>query len=449
MIYIQEVKGREILESRGLPTVEVEITLSNGQKAIASSPSGTSYGTDEAVEIRDKDMGRYHGYGVTRAINKVNKIIAPRLYKKDPQDQFEIDELINELDGTPNKANLGANTILAVSMTVAKVGALSNNLSFFEYLHHLYKKQHEHLFNKENEFNNNKQEMELAVPIKNMEMPEPIFNVINGRDSENSKLDVQDFMVILKGIPNFTDKLRYASEIDHQIQKNLSGGNYYFTSLSNEGGNSPDVPNDKKALQIITEAISQLEKLSGTVYYGLDVASTGLYDSTKNTYLIKGKKKAIPSSEMIDYLIKYSEEFPVIFYEDGLSATDYKGWQEFRKKVPSYMGIVGDDLFNSNLKHIERNKKEKWANGISIKPNQIGSVLDILNAIIFSQQQGLKIVISHRSGETNDDYLSDLAVAVGAEYIKAGAPKRGERVAKYNRLLRIQEELEIIKRTEN
>lgn len=448
MLYIQDVKGREILESRGLPTIEVEITLSSGVKVWASSPSGTSYGVEETVEIRDKDLSRYHGYGVTRAVANVNKTIAPRLYKKDPQEQFDLDELLADLDGTPNKAHLGTNTILATSVAIAKAGAVSRKQSLFEYLHYLYEKQYNHLFKSENGEYVTLEEVQSIRPMKNMGIPEPIFNMINGRETKKSKLDFQDFMIILKGIPNYCDKLRYASEIDHQIQKDLMGSDYEYTSLSNEGGFMPSLDSDTKALEVITQAIGKLEgKLDPAVFFGLDVAATGIYDQLNHVYVVSQGQKKFTPSEMVDYLLQFAKKFPLIFFEDPLSAEDYPHWIEFRSKTPQFIGIVGDDLFNGDLKKIERNGKEGWANALSIKPNQIGSVLDIFNLVISAQQQGLRIVFSHRSGETNDDFLADLAVAVGAEYIKTGAPRKGERVAKYNRLMKIEEELQIIEKT--
>ncbi|KKP70166.1 hypothetical protein A2X44_00460 [candidate division CPR3 bacterium GWF2_35_18] len=446
MLYIQEVKGREILESRGLPTIEVEVTLSNGVKVYSSSASGTSYGIEDNVEIRDKDMSRYHGYGVTRAVTNVNKTIAPRLYKKDPQDQFDIDELLADLDGTPNKAHLGSNTILSTSMAVAKAGAASRNQSLFEYLHYLYEKQYNHLFKSEGD-TINLETVQNIEPMKKMAIPEPIFNMINGRESQKSKLDFQDFMVILKGIPNYCDKLRYASEIDHQIQKDLMGSDYEYTSLSNEGGFMPSLDSDTKALEIIMQAISKLEtRLESSVYFGLDIAATGIYDHINRLYTVSQGKKKFTPEEMVEYLLKFAKDFPIIFFEDPLSADDYKHWVEFKHKVPNFIGVVGDDLFNGNMEKINQNRKEHWANAISIKPNQIGSVLDLLNVVITAQQQKLKIVFSHRSGETNDDFLADFSVAVGAEYFKSGAPRKGERVSKYNRLMKIEEELKILEK---
>lgn len=447
MIAIEEVKGREILESRGLPTIEVQIRLSNDITVKASSPSGTSYGIEENVEVRDKDMSRYHGYGVLRAIEKINKTIAPRLYKKDPQDQFTIDELLSEIDGTPNKANLGSNTILAVSMAVAKAGAQSKKLALFEYLNELYQKQYNYLYKKEDE-EKSVEERSYTRPINKMKMPEPVFNIINGRDSENSKLDFQDFMVMFKGTKEYEQKLRYASELVHHIEKIVLDKNYFFTILSNEGGFTPDIASDKKGLELIMEAIQKLDRVASSVYIGLDVAATGLYDNMKKVYKLKCGKKELTAVELTDYYLKLQENFPIIFLEDPFAANDFKSWKYFMQKAPANIGIVGDDLFNSSLSRALQNGKEMWANAIVIKPNQVGSLLDILNLTLNSQQQGLKVMFSHRSGETNDDYLSDLSVALGADYIKAGSPRFGERVAKYNRLLDIKDKLSIIQKTE-
>ena len=448
MIYIQEVKGREILESRGLPTIEVEITLSNGLKVISSSPAGTSYSTEGGVEIRDKDMGRYHGFGVTRAVANVNKTIAPRLYKKDPLDQFDIDELLADLDGTPNKAHLGANSILAVSMAVAKAGALVRKQSLFEYLHYLYNRRHMAMFKKDDDEKDDVMEVgERELPIKAMDMPEPVFNLVEGRSCESCPVSFQDFMVILKGIPDYADKLRYASELDHQVKKNI-GGKDYENSLMNQTGYKVEYSSDEQILTIFMKALGELEsRLTTSVYFGIDIAADGLYNSSNKEYTVNGGKQTFNPSEYVNYLMNLSKKFPIIFYEDPIAMTDYKNWKLLKAEAPDFMGIVGDDLFSGVISKIQKNVKEQWANGLTIKPNQIGSVLDIFTTIITAQQQRMKIVLSHRSGETNDDFLSDLAVAVGAEYIKAGSPRRGERVAKYNRLSAIEEELKILKVT--
>ena len=446
MIFIEKVVGREILESRGLPTIEVSITLSNGIKTKASSPSGTSYGTNEAVEVRDKDLGRYLGYGVTRAVNNVNKTIAPRIYKKDPIYQFDIDELLAELDGTPNKAHLGANTILATSMAVAKAGALLRKINFFEHLHSLYKKQHNFLF-KENSKNSANSQGEYVKSPRKMTIPEPIFNIIQGQESKESKLDFQDFMIILKGIPEFSEKLRYASEVNHQVQKILVGNDYELT-LQNEKAYTSNISNDETALTTIMNAINQAEnKFKNNVFIGLDVAATAIYNHSKRKYRMNSQQKYLTGEELVNYLLELEKKYPMIFFEDPLAYNDYQNWKKISQSTPQYIGIVGDDLFNGNLNMIERNKKEKWANSISIKPNQIGSLKDILTTIIMAQQQELKIVLSHRSGETNDDFLSDIAVAVGADYFRAGAPNKGERIAKYNRMMIIEEKLKILQNT--
>lgn len=445
MIFIQEVKAREILESRGLPTVEVEVILSDGCSICASAPSGTSYGKEAAVEIRDKDLSRYHGYGVTRAVANVNKTIAPRLYKKDPLDQFDIDELLADLDGTPNKAHLGSNAILATSMAVAKAGAHIRKQQLFEYLHELYEKRHTKMFSAED--NPEANENAYVFPVKKMSMPEPIFNMIEGHTSTESKVDFQDFMIILKGIPNYRDKLRYASEIDHQIKKMHSSSDYKM-SLMNQNGLRVDFTDDKDILDHIIEAINSLEqKLQNTVYFGLDIAATSFYNTSDRTYTLDAGKKKLTGDEFVAELLTLSQNYPIIFFEDPLADNDKKHWEQIRLQAPSFMGIVADDLFAGNVDRLEKIESEHLANAISLKPNQIGSVLDILTAAIQAQQRKLKIVVSHRSGETNDDYISDLAVAIGAEYFKAGSPRRGERVAKYNRLTKIEDFLDIINKT--
>ncbi len=448
MIFIQEVKAREILESRGLPTIEVEILLSDESKYVASAPSGTSYGSEEMIEVRDKDMSRYLGNGVLRAVETVNKTIAPRLYKKEPIEQFDLDELILDLDGTPNRSHLGVNTILAVSMAIAKAGAGSRKESLFVYIRSLYETMYNRKFKVDDAGALTIEQMQEISPMRPLRMPEPIFNMINGRESENSKLDIQDFMIILKGVNEYADKIRFASEIDHHIQKLLAGSDYYYTSLSNEGGATPDVDSDMQALEIIDKAIAKLDpRVIESVYFGLDIAATGLYKPTTKKYSLDGRTKEVTSEEMVTHMLKFMDVFPVIFFEDPLADKDYEGWKLFAEKMPNYIGLVGDDLFTSSQKNLERNKKEKWANAISMKPNQIGTLTEILSTSIMAQQQEMKVMVSHRSGETNDDYISDLAVAIGAEYLKSGAPRKGERVAKYNRLLRIKEELDIINKT--
>ena len=411
MAMITEVYAREILDSRGNPTVEVEVILEDGAVGRAAVPSGASTGVHEAVELRDGDKDRYLGKGVTKAVDNVNDIIAEALIGLEATRQTEIDELLVRLDGTPNKGRLGANAILGVSMAVARAAASSVGLPLYLYLG--------------------------GVAAK--ELPVPMMNILNGGEHADNNVDIQEFMIMPVGAKSFSEALRMNAEIYHNL-KALLKEKGLSTALGDEGGFAPNLNNNAEAIEVILEAVVKAGyKPEEDIVIALDVASSEMYKDGK--YHFEGEGVVRTSEEMVDYLADLCEKYPIISIEDGLAEDDWAGWKLLTKKIGKKVQLVGDDLFVTNEERLVQGINKGVANAILIKVNQIGTLTETFNAIETAKRAGYTCIISHRSGETEDTTLADIAVAVNAGQIKTGAPARTDRVAKYNQLLRIEEDL--------
>lgn len=420
MAKIQKITAREILDSRGNPTVEVRVILDNQYSARASVPSGASVGEHEALELRDNDPKRYNGKGVLKVIKNIEEIIAPALIGQEITEQEAIDKKLIELDGTPNKSKLGANTILGVSLACARLGALSSGQPLFYYLRQIYQ-----------------------LPLTTYELPIPMFNVINGGKHSDSGLAIQEFMVIPMIKKSFKERLRIGAEIFYHLRDLLMKRRLTF-AVGDEGGFAPKLKTTENVLNFLA-SIAQLSErsLGREVYFGLDSAASVFFDKKKECYIFEGKKRK--SEEMIKIYRQWLKKYPLILLEDPLDENDWSGWQKLTSEllaIEPNLIIVGDDLFTTNIDRFKKGIEMKVANAILIKLNQIGTLSETMQCIELARANNYKVIISHRSGETNDTFISDLAVAVNAEFIKAGAPNRGERVAKYNRLLEIEQELE-------
>ena len=410
MAMITEVYAREILDSRGNPTVEVEVCLEDGAMGRAAVPSGASTGVHEAVELRDGDKERYMGKGVTKAVDNVNDIIAEAIIGLDAR-QTEIDELLVRLDGTPNKGRLGANAILGVSMAVAKAAAASVGLPLYLYLG--------------------------GVAAK--ELPVPMMNILNGGEHADNNVDIQEFMIMPVGAKSFSEALRMNAEIYHNL-KALLKEKGLSTALGDEGGFAPNLKCNADAIEVILEATERAGYKPGKdIVMAMDVASSEFYVDGK--YKMTGEGVEMTSEEMVDYLAGLCEKYPIISIEDGMAEDDWDGWKKLTKKLGKKVQLVGDDLFVTNEERLVQGIEKGVANAILIKVNQIGTLTETFNAIETAKRAGYTCIISHRSGETEDTTLADIAVAVNAGQIKTGAPARTDRVAKYNQLLRIEEDL--------
>lgn len=411
MAMITEVYAREILDSRGNPTVEVEVCLEDGAMGRAAVPSGASTGVHEAVELRDGDKERYLGKGVTKAVDNVNDIIAEAIIGLDATRQTEIDELLVRLDGTPNKGRLGANAILGVSMAVAKAAAASVGLPLYLYLG--------------------------GVAAK--ELPVPMMNILNGGEHADNNVDIQEFMIMPVGAKSFSEALRMNAEIYHNL-KALLKEKGLSTALGDEGGFAPNLKCNADAIEVILEATERAGYKPGKdIVMAMDVASSEFYVDGK--YKMTGEGVEMTSEEMVDYLAGLCEKYPIISIEDGMAEDDWDGWKKLTKKLGKKVQLVGDDLFVTNEERLVQGIEKGVANAILIKVNQIGTLTETFNAIETAKLHHLSCIISHRSGETEDTTLADIAVAVNAGQIKTGAPARTDRVAKYNQLLRIEEDL--------
>lgn len=411
MAMITEVYAREILDSRGNPTVEVEVCLEDGAVGRAAVPSGASTGVHEAVELRDGDKERYLGKGVTKAVDNVNDVIAEALIGLEATRQTEIDELLVRLDGTPNKGKLGANAILGVSMAVAKAAAASVGLPLYLYLG--------------------------GVAAK--ELPVPMMNILNGGQHADNNVDIQEFMIMPVGAKSFSEALRMNAEIYHNL-KALLKEKGLSTALGDEGGFAPDLKCNEEAIEVILEAVVRAGyKPKEDIVIALDVASSEMYEDGK--YNLAGEGLVKTSAEMVDYLAALCEKYPIISIEDGLAEDDWDGWKALTDRLGGKVQLVGDDLFVTNEERLVSGIEKGVANAILIKVNQIGTLTETFNAIETAKRAGYTCIISHRSGETEDTTLADIAVAVNAGQIKTGAPARTDRVAKYNQLLRIEEDL--------
>ena len=413
MSTIVEIFAREILDSRGNPTVEVDVFLENGAWGRAAVPSGASTGEHEAIELRDKDAGRYGGKGVLSAIQNVNEVIAEEIIGEDATEQPCIDSLLCELDGTKNKGKLGANAILGVSMAVAKAAANYLDLPLYQYI----------------------------GGINAKTLPVPMMNILNGGVHADNNVDLQEFMVMPAGADTFSEALRMGAEVFHSLKKVLSEKGYN-TAVGDEGGFAPDLKSNEEALQLIMTAIEKAGyKPGGQIFIAMDPASSEFYDAGKKKYLLKSENKELSSEEMVSYYQNLMNKYPIVSIEDGLAEDDWDGWQKMTAALGSKIQLVGDDLLVTNTERLKRAIDTGVANSILIKVNQIGSMTETLDAIEVAKSAGYTSVISHRSGETEDTTIADIAVATNAGQIKTGSTSRSDRIAKYNQLLRIEEML--------
>ncbi|MBM3704886.1 MAG: phosphopyruvate hydratase [Actinobacteria bacterium] len=410
---ISEIYAREILDSRGNPTVEVDTVLDCGVTGRAAVPSGASTGAFEAVELRDADKTRYLGKGVRNAVENVNNLIAPELEGFDAINQREIDQLMIDLDGTSNKAKLGANAVLGVSLSVAKAAAAALEIPLYKYL----------------------------GGVNSHILPVPMMNILNGGKHADNSVDLQEFMIMPAGAGSFSDALRICAEIFH-VLRNVLKKDGMNTSVGDEGGFAPDLKTNEDAIKYILKAVGQAGYEAGKdVYIALDPASTEFFKDGR--YHLTGEGKVLTSAEMVDYYAMLAGKYPVISIEDGMAEEDWEGWKMLTEKIGNKVQLVGDDLFVTNTERLSRGIKLGVANSVLIKVNQIGTLSETLDAIEMAKRAGYTAVVSHRSGETEDTTIADIVVGVNAGQIKTGAPSRTDRVAKYNQLLRIEEELDV------
>jgi len=411
---ISRIHAREILDSRGNPTIEVDVRLESGALGRAAVPSGASTGEHEAWELRDSDTSRFGGKGVKKAVTNVNNRIAPILKGWDARDQAKIDNKLIELDGTPNKKNLGANAMLGVSLAVAHAGAAAENLPLFRYLGGT----------------------EARV------LPVPMMNILNGGAHSDAPIDFQEFMIVPRGAPNFSEAVRYGAEVFHAL-KSVLKERHLSTAIGDEGGFAPQLDSAQDALESISTAVKKAGyKLGEQIFIALDPAASEFYDKKKNLYVFKksdGSKKT--AEELIDYYADLCARFPIVSIEDGCAENDWAGWKKLTEKLGEKIQLVGDDLFVTNVEFLRRGITEHVANSILIKVNQIGTLTETLATIDLAKANGYTNVISHRSGETEDASIADIAVGTNAGQIKTGSLSRSDRIAKYNQLLRIEEEL--------
>ncbi|NSJ91430.1 phosphopyruvate hydratase [Coprococcus sp. MSK.21.13] len=412
-IEIIDVSARQILDSRSNPTVEVDVILEDGTIGRAAVPSGASTGIFEAVELRDGDKSVYNGKGVLKAIENVNTIIAEELVGMNVLDQIAIDKTMIELDGTDNKGKLGANAMLGVSLACARAAAEYLGLSLYQYI----------------------------GGVNAKVLPVPMMNIMNGGSHADNNVDLQEFMIMPAGASSFSEALRMCSEIYHQL-KDILKGKGLSTGVGDEGGFAPDLNSNEEAIEVIVEAIKKAGYKPGEeVFIALDPASSEFFNTKTNKYELKGEGRELTPAEMVDYYANLVEKYPIISIEDGMAEEDWEGWKMITEKLGGKIQLVGDDLFVTNTNRLKKGIELGVANSILIKLNQIGTLTETLNAIEMAERAGYTAVVSHRSGETEDTTIADLVVAVNAGQIKTGAPSRSERVAKYNQLLRIEDEL--------
>src|SRR6266850_994915 len=412
MSWIEEIHAREILDSRGNPTIEAEVTLAGGEVGRAAVPSGASTGEHEAVELRDGDKRRYGGKGVLKAVRNVNEVIAPAIEEMDALDQAEVDQALIDLDATPSKSRLGANALLAVSMATARAAAAFLELPLYKY---------------------------LGGPNART-LPVPMMNIINGGAHADNNVDFQEFMIVPVGAPTFSEALRCGTEIFHSLKTVLKKNNY-ATSVGDEGGFAPNLKSNEEAIETILVAIDKAGYKAGDdVMLALDPAASEFYDG-KNYVFKKSDGRKLSSAEMVAYWKDWTERYPIISIEDGMAENDWEGWKSITEQIGASVQLVGDDLFVTNTSFLRKGIELGVANSILIKVNQIGTLTETLDAIEMAKTAGYTAIISHRSGETEDAFIADLAVATNAGQIKTGSASRTDRVAKYNQLLRIEEML--------
>ncbi len=414
---IKNIDALEILDSRGNPTVEAYVTLENGIEGKAKVPSGASTGSFEAVELRDGEKSRYGGKGVSKAVENIKKKISKRLINENVYDQKKIDDIMIELDNTPNKSNLGANAILGVSLAVAKAASNSLNMELYEYI----------------------------GGIQAQTLPIPMMNILNGGKHSDNNINIQEFMIMPIGPITFAERLRRGAEIYHSLKKVLNKKGY-SVGVGDEGGFAPNLESDEMALDMIIEAI----KLAGyepkkDIVLALDIASTEMFDEARNInkdgYYFWKTEELKTKDEMIEYILNLCNQYPIFSVEDGLAEEDWESWKKLTQKIGDKVQLVGDDLFVTNKKRLLKGVKSNIANSILIKPNQIGTLTETLETISIAKENGYSTIISHRSGETSDTTIADIAVAVNSGQIKTGAPCRTDRVSKYNRLLKIEKNI--------
>jgi enolase len=411
MSAITEVKGREIIDSRGNPTVEAEVTLASGAVGRAAVPSGASTGTREAVELRDGDKGRYGGKGVSKAVGHVNSVIRDAVLGREAGEQAELDRLMIELDGTENKGRLGANALLAVSLANAQAAAREQGVGLYRMLGG-------------------------AGPLQ---MPVPMMNIINGGAHANNSVDLQEFMILPVGAGSVCEAVRYGAEVFHAL-KSVLNGRGMNTAVGDEGGFAPDLSSNEAAIEVILEAIDKAGFVAGRdIYLGLDAASSEFYRDGK--YVLASEGREFTSAEFTEYLAGWVAQYPIISIEDGLDESDWDGWKLHTERLGDKVQLVGDDLFVTNTSIFQQGIEKNIANSILIKLNQIGTLTETLEAISMAEKAGYTAVVSHRSGETEDVTIADIAVGTSANQIKTGSMSRSDRVAKYNQLIRIEEEL--------
>src|SRR3990167_456670 len=416
MAKIKKIISREILDSRGDPAIEATVILADDSFGVFSTPSGLSTGKHEAVTLRDKDPARYSGKGVLQALEKIYSVIAPSILGKDAAEQRKIDNIIIEADKTADKSNLGANAMLAISGAVAKAQAQSQNAGLYKYINDI-----------------------SGLKLQRFEIPTPMFNILNGGLHGSGNVDFQEFLVVPKKSGSYSDNLRAGVEIYYHLKQTIAAHSGTIT-VGDEGGYAPTLYSNVDALKLIAEAIDASHyQLGLDVFFSLDVAATGL--KKEGSYKIKDRPISLSSDEFIEFFTSLNSEYHFLSIEDPLAEDDWDDWKNLTEKIGKETIIVGDDLITTNLERLKKAKEEKACNGVIIKPNQAGTISETIEVVKYAKESNFRIVVSHRSGETNDDFIADFAVAIGADYAKLGAPARGERVAKYNRLLEIEHEL--------
>ena len=414
MSYIIEVHARQILDSRGNPTVEVDVLTDDGAMGRAAVPSGASTGIHEAAELRDNDKKKYLGRGVLKAVKNVNTSIADALIGFDITSQAAIDQVMIDLDGTPNKSKLGANAILAVSMAVAKAAAEEANLPLYRYI----------------------------GGTNARTLPMPMMNILNGGAHADNKIDFQEFMIMPIGAPNFSEGLRWGVEIFHQLKSTLKKKGY-STNVGDEGGFAPNIQSNEEAIETVLEAIQSAGYKTGTqIAIAMDAANSELWNAKKKKYVFhKSSGKEMSSDQLVKYWESWVKKYPIISIEDGMAEDDWAGWKNLTDTIGSKCQLVGDDLFVTNVNRLQTGIDKKIANGLLVKVNQIGTLTETINAVSLAQNNGYNTIMSHRSGETEDNTIADLAVALNCGQIKTGSASRSDRMAKYNQLIRIEEQL--------
>lgn len=414
MSLIESIHARQILDSRGNPTVEVDVVTESGAFGRAAVPSGASTGTHEAVELRDGDKKRYVGKGVLKAVENVNSKIAEEIVGFSVYDQNLIDKIMLELDGTPNKGNLGANAILGTSMAIAKAAAMEAGLPLYRYI----------------------------GGVNANTLPVPMMNILNGGSHADNKIDFQEFMVMPVKADTFSESLRMGTEIFHTLKKVLHD-KHLSTNVGDEGGFAPNIASNEEAIEVVLIAIEKAGFKAGEdVFIAMDAATSEFYDAASNSYTFKKSSgKKISSDEMVEYWANWASKYPIISIEDGMAEDDWNGWKKLTDKIGKKIQLVGDDLFVTNVKRLQEGIDKGVANSILVKVNQIGSLTETINAVNLAKRNAYKSVMSHRSGETEDSTIADLAVALNTGQIKTGSASRSDRMAKYNQLIRIEEEL--------